>query len=412
MSPMNAQQDRQRRGERGSIMIMTAIFALLLLLMVGLCLDISRIYMVRAELQNAADAAALAAARELNSGEQGIDFAVAQARAIVNNQGLRAKTNVRVATVSFAVNLNDNPYILAYDSNNGAVTTAAAKTQAANIRFVKVTTQPTSTNILFASSALGASRAQSREAVAGASVPINTICDFFPVAVALTNPNPAPNTTMTLNFVQGTGTSATLSDKDYIILEVPDINGNGSPETAVLSAGVTNLCQSFGSTIQFHMTPSANINNGPKQITDGTNTRFDIQANGYANALTSTLPDGTLVFKPDINIRDNITFDQYKNGTAVTAPSHTGAEERRILIVPIVHLTTSPQTYSPPNAQIARFGAFFMKRRIADPQNPCSQAGHVCGQLEVEWIDETLVLGGGSFTGCSDSTLTLPVLYK
>ena len=68
MSLINEQGGRLWSGERGSIMIMTAIFALLLLLMVGLCIDISRLYMVRAELQNAADAAALTAAREINGG--------------------------------------------------------------------------------------------------------------------------------------------------------------------------------------------------------------------------------------------------------------------------------------------------------------------------------------------------------
>ena len=35
-----------------------------LVLAVGLCIDVSRIYLLRAELQNAADAAALAGARE------------------------------------------------------------------------------------------------------------------------------------------------------------------------------------------------------------------------------------------------------------------------------------------------------------------------------------------------------------
>src|SRR5712691_5955053 len=132
MSSISEQRDRLRSGERGSIMIMTAIFALLLLLMVGLCIDVSRIYMLRAELQNAADAAALTAARELNGGTTGIDDAVTQANAIVNTQGLRAKTGVAVATVEFAVNLDDNPYLSA----------ATAKLNAANIRFVKVTTQP------------------------------------------------------------------------------------------------------------------------------------------------------------------------------------------------------------------------------------------------------------------------------
>src|SRR5260370_15222985 len=104
MSAMNEQRDGLRSGERGSIMIMTAIFALLLLLMVGLCIDISRIYVVRAELQNAADAAALTAARELNGGTAGTDDAVTQATNVIsNNQALRPKPAVSLSTTNFAV---------------------------------------------------------------------------------------------------------------------------------------------------------------------------------------------------------------------------------------------------------------------------------------------------------------------
>src|SRR5882724_313013 len=164
MSSMNGQRDRLRSGERGSIMIMTAIFAVLLLLMVGLCLDVSRIYLVRAELQNAADAAALTAARELDGGTLGIDNAVNQAtNVIANTQGLRAKANVAIFSVEFATTLNGT-YM------NAATAKVQDATTISNIQFVRVTTQSTATNILFASSALGASHAESRQAVAGKSV--------------------------------------------------------------------------------------------------------------------------------------------------------------------------------------------------------------------------------------------------
>jgi hypothetical protein len=208
---------------------------------------------------------------------------------------------------------------------------------------------------------------------------------------------------MTLHFVQGTGNSATLADKDYIILEVPDINGNGAPETAVLSAGITSICQTLNTTLPFHMTPSSNINNGPRQISDGVNTRFNQYANGYGNALQP----GS--FPPDSNIQENITYDQYNNRTAVTPPSPNapGKDARRILIVPIV----APGTYSPPNAVVIKFAAFFIRRAVT-VQNPCSQAGN-CAVLDVEWVDEALVIGRGGFTpGGGDSNLTIPVLYK
>ena len=381
----------RRRGEGGSIMVMTAILMVGLFLALGLAIDVSRVYAVRADLQNAADAAALAGARELNSGSGGINDAVTRASAIANSYGPE-RSPITVAAVEFAVN-RDGPY----------VDQAAAAGAPANIRFVRVTTQAVNVPILFAVRALGDSDAETGQAVAGKSVGINGICDFFPIAVALTNPNPAPNTTMLLNFVQGTGSSATLSDRDYIILEVPDITGNGAPETAVLSAGLTNICASLNSTIEFKMTPSANLNNGPRQIEDGVNTRFNIYAGGYGNALQPS------TFPPDSNVQQNITFDQYSDRTAVTAPSPNapGQDDRRILIAPIV----APGTYSPPRTVIIRWAAFFLKRRIVNV-NPCSTSGN-CGALEVEWIDETLVIGRGTYDPTvAETSLTIPVLYR
>ena len=389
----------KRNKERGSVMIMTAILMAGIILAVGLCIDVARVYMVRAELQNAADAAALSAARELNSGAGGIQDAVTRATTIVNNFGFN-RAAVTIATVEFASNLHGT-----------YVDSATAQASPLNYRFVRVTTQSAATPMLFSARVLGANHTESRSAVAGMSVGINTICDFFPIAVALEDSDltdtgftpPAPNTTMTLNFVQGTGNSATVANRDYIILEVPDINGNGAPETAVLSAGLTSICQTLNTSIPFHMTPSANVNNGPRQLTDGINTRFNLYANGYGNALQP----GT--FPPDSNVQEDISYDNYKNRTAVTSPNPNapGKDDRRILIVPIV----LPGTYSPPNAQVIKFGAFFLKRR-STVTNPCSGAGN-CAQLEVEWIDERLVIGRGSYDpGGATTSLTLPVLYR
>jgi len=401
MSPIKREKTFHT-NERGSVMIMTAILMLGLLLCVGLCIDISRLYMTRTEIQNAADAAALAAARELNSGSSGIADGVTVANAIVNNYGF-GRTRVTVANIEYAVNLNQGTYVSA----------ATAQANPTNIRFVRVTTQTVSTAMLFSSSVLGSSLTEAATATAGMSVGINTICDFFPVAVALDDSDPVtagfqvppPNTVMTLNFTQGTNNSATLAAHDYIVLEVPDITGNGAPETAVLSAGLTSICQTLNVNIPFHMTPSSNMNNGPRQITDGVNTRFNVYGNGYGNALQP----GT--YPPDSNVRENITFDDYKNRTAVTAPSPNGPgkDDRRILIVPIV----APGTYTgtPVSAPTLKFGAFFLKRQ-STVSNPCSQGGP-CGQLEVEWIDENLVIGRGNFDpGGAVTNLTIAVLYK
>ncbi|MEP6912249.1 MAG: TadE/TadG family type IV pilus assembly protein [bacterium] len=399
MSTVKEQRGQLSSGERGSIMIMTAIFALLLLLMVGMCLDVSRIYLVRTELQNATDAAALAAARELNGGTAGIDDAVTQANAIANTQGLRGKTGVGIATVEFAVNVDDNPYLSA----------ATAKLNAPNIRFVKVTTQATSTTILFASSALGASRSESRWAVAGMSVGLDGICDFFPAAVAMNDSDPltpgfqppAANTLLTLHFSQGTGNAAVLNDRDYIILEVPNINGNGTGETADLAAGLPNYCKKLGDNI--NMTPSSNPNNGPRNSGDGMNTRFNVYANGYGNSLQPS------TFPPDSNIKENISATDYKNKAVgqVTTPSPNGPgkDDRRMLIAPII----LPGTYPAYTTNIQAWGIFFLRSKVPTPNGNCSNTPG-CGSIPVEYVGKANVSASGVVT-CS-SGLTTPVLYR
>jgi|GEM_PF-749613 Flp pilus assembly protein TadG len=429
---LTPEQFERRKGEHGNVMIMTAILAVGLVLAVGLCIDGARIYMTRTELQNAADAAALAAARELNGGTGGLTDAVAAAQSAAlqtNKYGLnRTGGNapaVTISSVEFAATLNGPWYVGA-----GGVPAGAEST----INYVRVTTLVSVTPVLFAVQALGNSHSESRTATAGYSAPINTICDFFPIAVALdpaynaadgddptctANCYPMANTPMTLRFTQGNGNSAVLANKDYIVLEVPDISGNGSPETAVLSAGLTSICQTLNASVPFHMTPSANQNNGPRQITDGINTRFNTYANGYGNALQpSTYP-------PDSNIQQNITFQQYDNRTAVTAPNPNapGQDQRRILIVPIVDPNGPPplsaaydgSNCSPsvqcPNAPIKKWAAFFLKDQSL-VTNPCNQSS-TCGELHVEWIDEKLVLGRGGYNpagGCT--TLAVPVLYQ
>lgn len=401
--PVENKTSKRRDGQRGSVMIMTAILMAGIILAVGLCIDVARVYMIRTELQNAADAAALSAARELDSGAGGIQDAVIRATTIVNSYGFNdATASVAAVDVRFAGNLYGT-----------YVSADVADDNPAEYRFVQVTTLTAATPMLFSARILGANHTESRTATAGMSVGINTICDFFPVAVALEDSYtgdvgftlPAPNTTMTLSFVQGTGNSMTLNNRDYVVLEVPEIAGNGAGETIRLAAGVTSICQSLNVNVPFHATPSANQNNGPRQIADGVNTRFNIYANGPGQLNPTDFP-------PDSNIGEGISYEEYKNRTAVTPPTTNapGKDQRRILIVPIV----APGTYTgaPVSAPTLTFGAFFLKNQpIVD--NPCSNALSGCARLEVEWIDESLVIGRGSFTpGNGTTNLTLPVLFR
>jgi Flp pilus assembly protein TadG len=412
--PLTTKQQNRRKAERGSVTVMTAVLLGGLVLLLGMSIDVSRIYMVRSGLQNAADAAALAAARELNSGTAGLTEAVAQAQSVTlqeNKYGLNrtgsTPPSVTISRVEFAPGLNGPWY-------NGA---AAASAAATTIKFVRVTTQSTSTSMLFAARALGSSHVEERTAVAGMSVPLNNICNFFPVAVALTNPYPANHAQLTFQYSDGTGNSITVGDMRYLVLNVPDINGLGQPETANLAAGITNLCASIGSTIGLNNSPSANPINGPKSIADGANTRFDLYQNGYANSLNPT------AYPPDTNVYDNtgspLTTTQYLNKSPITAPPRNppGQDDRRILIMPII----PPATYtgSPPLVPIVRFGAFLLRNSI-DRTGNCNGNGPCAGAMKVEYLGDDFVIPNGEYdpnNPCvllvnSCSSLTKSVMYQ
>src|SRR5512139_2980219 len=68
--------------QSGAVAIMTAFALVLLIAMIGLVVDLGYLYTRKTELQNAADAAALAGARELNGTAAGVTAAVARAIAL------------------------------------------------------------------------------------------------------------------------------------------------------------------------------------------------------------------------------------------------------------------------------------------------------------------------------------------
>ena len=71
-----------KRKQKGAVAVIFGLTTVVLLTMGGLVLDLGHLYVAKAELQNAADAAALAGAKELNETAAGITLAVSQAQAI------------------------------------------------------------------------------------------------------------------------------------------------------------------------------------------------------------------------------------------------------------------------------------------------------------------------------------------
>src|SRR5262245_15055986 len=101
-------QNGKWNGQRGSILALSAIGMLATLLAVGLAVDITHMYVVASELQNAADAAALAGASALNSKPNGIEDAVNRAKAAMNKYEFdKTPVTIQDDQVRFAINLSE-----------------------------------------------------------------------------------------------------------------------------------------------------------------------------------------------------------------------------------------------------------------------------------------------------------------
>jgi len=362
-----------RKRERGSILATSAIGMLSILLAVGLGVDISRFYLAKTELQNAADAAALAAVSALNTSPLGITKAVDRAVASMNKYDFN-KTGVSFprGNVLFAVNLNGN-----------YMDEGAAQGQAANIRFVQVTTPDSNVGVSFAAPILGSTKTLSATATAGLSVPLNMFCNFLPVSVIDYGTPLAPGNTYT--FRADTGGSVTPGN--YQILAVA---GEGGQDVRIgLAAGV-DKCAAPGDVYQVDTKPGQTAG----AVRQGLNTRFDEYVTSQVN------PDD---MPPDTNIKEEITYDQYKVGSPSQAPRNTGVDGRRVVVIPIV----KQDQYDTGRGIVTfdRFGTFFLQTKVG------SGSG---GDLVAEYIDD-IVIGQGGFNPNGapvNGLMAVPVLYK
>ena len=368
-------QAGQNKRERGSILATSAIGMLSVLLAAGLAVDISRFYLAKNELQNAADAAALAAVSGLNTSALGITIATNNAVAAMNKYDFN-HTGVTFprGNVLFAKNL-DGPYM----------SETAAQGQAAVIRFVKVTTPAEPVGVSFAASVLGNSKDLSATATAGYSVSLNVICNFLPVSVIDYGTPITPGQTYTFRASSGTS----VSPGNYQILAVA---GEGGKDVRIgLGAGV-DKCASPGAVYAVDTKPGVTAG----AVRQGVNTRFD-------EYVTSQVDPGLM--PPDKNIHEgaDYKYDDYKSGVNAQAPKHLGKFGRRVVIIPIVKQSEYDSGRN--TVKFNRFGVFFLRTKVS---------GGSGGELVAEYIDDK-VLGQGGFdpdAGPADPLLAVPVLYR
>jgi len=442
----------QRKNERGSVLAYTVLSVLFLFLAVGLGADLSHLYLVKTELQNAADAAALAGASALLIPEgdrvpEAVDRAVntlLKNKYNFNNLGFdgvmtkEAMSNPDTGIVQFAVNL-DGPYM-----------SARAATGNKLIRFVKVDTPSVGVNIFFSIPVLGFARDMTATATAGLSRPINVFCNFIPIAVVegafgggvgwmdfnkdgkleyatdCTPPKDAPTCKPEERFcpgckykmVAGPGDWHDTSPGNYQALDA----GAGAKDLKLAIAGGSSMCLRVNDEATFISETEPGRMTGP--ILKGLNTRFD----DYKSFGAKTVVVGGLTmdiekaFPPDVNIYDaapkgkddgypGINYNDYK--TAVTAGSgpfweapavshRPGQIQRREITMPIIN----ENEFEPgkDDVKFTRFGTFFMNRKVGGiPSNP---------EIYVEFIDLAKGAGGLDPDGGPSAPIVVPVLYR
>jgi len=369
---------RARRGERGSILATSAIGMLSLLLAVGLAVDISRFYATKAELQNAADAAALAAVSALDTSPNGITQAVDRAVLAMNKWDFENEdVSFPRANVLFAKNLNDTNYM---DEES-------ARRESDNIRFVRVTTDPSAVPVSFAVSVLGTTKDITATATAGFSVPLNRICNFLPVSVIDYGTAIEPGHTYTFRAAQNNS----ISPGNYQILAVA---GEGGKDVRIGLAQGVDRCASPGEEFAVDTKPGQTSG----AVRQGLNTRFD----EYTTSQVSPQQ-----MPPDSNIKQGITYDTYLrpgSGDIQTPnPNHQSFDGRRLVIIPIV----KQGEYDPGRnvVRFDRFGYFFLQNKVG---------GGNGGDLVAEFVPKP-VLGQGGFDpngAPTNGLMATPVLYK
>lgn len=416
----------RRKSERGNVLAYTVISALFLFFAVGLGVDLSHLYLAKTELQNAADAAALAGASALTPHDAAsITTAVDRAVTTMNlnkyNFNIKTFADTMDTTeqrklVNFAINLDSTWYTEAQATANSSIYS--------KVRFVRVFTPSVGINIFFASPILGSSQNLSAKATAGLSVPGNVRFCMAPLSAVAPDPGqdfPAwakgtcptagiqpdgcnPNKQFckgckyTIRYEGGTGPSA----GNYNILACA---GNGASVVRASLAAYGESCKCGNVSPGDSILTEPGVAAGP--VAQGLNVRFDVYGGGLSYG-TSTPPDSNIAQGASHGNGANTTWDgiswtQYSGNSPFQSPAngHTGVKNRRVLVIPII--AASQFSNGRTNVAISSLGGFFMN----------SQAIGSNSDIQVEYIGGDIVgVVGFDPNGNTATNVVTPVLYR
>lgn len=276
---------RLRKDEEGSIWILFVILIAVIMGMVGLALDGGRLFALNNEMQDIADAAALAGARELDGTSTAITRATDRAQNLLNNNPRWAEggsTGVQAATVQFYSAISST-------GDTGTVDPLAA-------RYISVTTVDRSVFPTLLR-ALGASAAAQTRARAMATSGV-VACNTQPMM--LCNPmepnefTATPGQMFHLKPKGGSG-SSDFAPGDFGLVDPPGFESSGANAVRdLLSQQSPNFC--YANLVN----PRTGHAVGP--VIDGLNVRFDRVPTGNTSGMdTSSAPNVIDATTPQIS---------------------------------------------------------------------------------------------------------------
>jgi Flp pilus assembly protein TadG len=382
---------RYCKRQDGIVLALTVIAMLALVGLAALVLDMGQLYVDKARLQNAVDAAALSAAKTLELA--GNSAAATGAATAAANQAFTAtmaapgNTGLGGLTLTMQYSTTVNPFA------NGT----------APPNFARASVTYTRPNRL--AQALGiANTATGARAVAGPSPSLNTVCNILPIAACATGAAP------TYGLVDG---------KAYIIQDQDVGQGNfrnvrlgcGTGQSCVRDgmAGKDNSCFTIGN----NLTTEPGVGAGPNA--QGLNQRFNCPG-GYQTCggfAGDTLPD---------KVADGVYPDTlaqydaaYANGT-FNYPTPSGLEGRRMVAVAMINQAacTLPASGGVNSVAIAGFGCFFLTQPIPNGKDDCGIVGQpkmnrpICAIFRANTsCAEVGIPGPAPGTGAGPSTIVL-----
>ncbi|KVO25255.1 pilus assembly protein TadG-related protein [Burkholderia ubonensis] len=382
---------RGKRRQRGAVAVVVAIALAVLIGFVGLALDLGKLYVTRSELQNSADACALAAARDLTGAT--VNLSVSEAAGITaghQNFALFEQNAVQLLTdsnVTFSDALT-NPFL-----PKGSVVTPSA------VKYVKCTTAQNNIanwfiqalNVIPGINIANASVSAAAVATVG---PAQTTC-AIPVFVCKAGTNVSPPVAGATYNIGDWLESKTGSPPSYGAGNFgwAALNGSNSASeiTNELSGNYCNL-PAVGSSVG---SPGNKISSG-----DAWNTRFGIYHNpfkGPANGTPdftgwtynlTTWPTGRNAY-PDFVARRQ-TFASYQGdvttgistGGSYSAANYQVGADRRMVLAPEVDCT---QLLSGHSAPVLQWDCMLMLDPMA--------SGGAAGAVHLEYRGSSSVAG-------------------